>query len=76
MNPDDLRAQASHIRELVNRPRKRGRVRSLAYLLKLAVSFEEEARHLERRRAGDKPNLALPRREEIDLGPLVGAAHH
>jgi hypothetical protein len=75
INPDDLRAQASRIRELVHRPRKRGRPHSEAYLLNLALSFEEEARDLERRRAGDKPTLVLPPREEIDLGPFVGVSH-
>ena len=75
INPDGLRAHASHFREIAQRPRRRGKARAESYLLSLAVRFEEEASVLEERRAGDKPNVALAQRPTIDLGPLVGVPH-
>jgi hypothetical protein len=76
INPDGLRAHASHIREIAQRPRRRGKTRAASYLLSLAVRFEEEASVLEERCAGDKPNVALPQHPEIDLGLLVGVRHN
>jgi hypothetical protein len=75
INPDGLRAHASHFREIAQRPRRRGKTRAASYLLSLAVRFEKEASVLEERRAGDKPNVALPQRAKIDLGALIGVPH-